>query len=238
MSELNQMNCDDFSEAAAELALGVLTGRERAQAIEHASQCDDCREYVRQLTVLDEELLQLLPAAAPPAGFESRVLDRIGPAAPVPAPVIPLSQAGAGRRATRASRHAGWGRRKLAAAAVALAAAGIGAAGWGLGAATSAPAPLASASLVSAGHHAVGTIFLYNGSPRWLYMSVDMESANETVICQLVGRDGRVVTVGSFRVVGGYGYWGSPDPAGVGTVAGARLTGSNGAVLATATFSA
>ena len=33
------MDCDDLAEMAAELALGVLTGRERAQAIMHLDRC-------------------------------------------------------------------------------------------------------------------------------------------------------------------------------------------------------
>ena len=51
MSELNEMGCDEFTDVAAELALGVLTGRERAQAIAHLDHCDACRENVRQLTM-------------------------------------------------------------------------------------------------------------------------------------------------------------------------------------------
>ena len=52
MSELDamdDMSCDEFAEVAAELALGVLTGRERAMAIAHLDGCDACREHVRQL---------------------------------------------------------------------------------------------------------------------------------------------------------------------------------------------
>ena len=33
MSELHAMSCEEFDDVAAELALGVLTGRERARAI-------------------------------------------------------------------------------------------------------------------------------------------------------------------------------------------------------------
>ena len=40
MSELNEMGCREFSDVAAELALGVLTGRERAQALAHLDHCD------------------------------------------------------------------------------------------------------------------------------------------------------------------------------------------------------
>ena len=35
MSELNSMSCAEFHDSAAELALGVLTGRERAEALAH-----------------------------------------------------------------------------------------------------------------------------------------------------------------------------------------------------------
>ena len=43
-------------------------------------------------------------------------------------------------------------------------------------------------------------------------LNVDIGSGNGVVICQLEGRDGSVTTVGSFRLTGGYGHWGSPEP--------------------------
>ena len=58
------------------------------------------------------------------------------------------------------------------------------------------------------------------------------------MICQVEGPDGHVTTVGSFRLTGGYGYWGSPDPVTNGPLTGARLVTTTGTVLATATFSA
>lgn len=105
-------------------------------------------------------------------------------------------------------------------------------------AATAHPAgsSLSSAALLTASHQAVGKIFLYNGSPRWVYMSVYMESAAGPVTCQLVGKDGRVTNVGTFRMDDGYGAWGSPDPVDNGPLTGARLVSANGTVLATASF--
>ena len=82
MSELNDMTCAELADVAAELALGVLTGRERAMAIAHLDRCDECREHVRQLMATGEQLLELLPPAEPPAGFETRVLERLGLPAP------------------------------------------------------------------------------------------------------------------------------------------------------------
>ena len=254
MSERNEMNCREFSDVAAELALGVLTGRERAAAIAHLDQCDACRENVRQLTMTSEGLLELLPTREPPAGFESRVMERIGLAAPAPVPApapAPVPAPGrvgrlfhlGDRRTSRTPapaagqpRQVGWARRSLAAAAVALVAGGL--AGWGLAVGTSAPAstPLSSATLQSASHQSVGKIFLYQGSPRWLYMSVDMPSGDGTVLCQVVSQDGQVTTVGSFRLADGHGYWGSPATGAPGQLTGARLVTPNGTVLATASF--
>jgi hypothetical protein len=78
MNELNGMTCAELADVAAELALGVLTGRERAVAIAHLNGCEACREDVRQLMATGEQLRELLPPVEPPAGFESRVLERLG----------------------------------------------------------------------------------------------------------------------------------------------------------------
>ncbi len=249
MSELNDMGCREFSDAAAELALGVLTGRERAQALAHLDHCASCREKVRQLTATGEGLLGLLPSVEPPAGFEARVMDRLGLAAPAPSP-SPASQASwisrishpgrkpARRSATGQARPARRTQRVLALAAVALAVVAAGLGGWGLRSGTSAPAgtPLSSATLLSASHQGAGKIYLYESSSRWLYMSVYLPAGNGTVICEVQSRDGHITTVGSFRLTDGHGYWGSPVPATQGPLTGARLVGPGGTVLATATF--
>jgi hypothetical protein len=234
MSELNSMSCAEFYDSAAELALGVLTGRERAEALEHLDHCEACREHVRQLTMTGEQMLGLLPTAEPPAGFETRVMDRLGLAVPAPQPLH------------RRRRRPAWGhgfspRRVLAAAAVVVGLLGAAIGGWGLRASTAptTSAALTSATLVAArDHDHVGQVFVFNGQPRWMYMSVDMESGSDTVICQRVGADGHITTVGSFRLADGYGSWGSPAWTGDGAPVGARLVTTNGTVLATGTFHA
>ena len=228
MGELTDMSCEEFAHVAAELALGVLTGRERARAIAHLDRCDTCREHVRQVSLTGEEMLGLLPSGEPPAGFETRVMGRLGH--------------------TTAAQRPKRTRLMLAAAAVSLAAVACGLGGWGLRGAISAPSPgistaqttLRSAALLTSAHEPAGKIFLYKGDPRWLYMDVDVDMGadNGTVICQLEASDGRIVTVGSFHLDGGYGSWGSPDPIGAASVTGARLISLNGTVLATASFTA
>jgi hypothetical protein len=258
MSEQNDMTCGELADVAAELALGVLTGRERAMAVAHLDTCDACREDVRQLMATGEQLLELLPPAEPPAGFETRVLERLGLPAPAPAPEpaepqrVPrreelpaarnVTRPGAGRPGRPPARpRARRLRRALAAAAMGLAVIAAGLGGWRIGAgappaATSAAGPLTTASLVSATHQNVGNIFLYSGSERWLYMSVDLGAGDESVKCQVVSTDGHVTTIGTFRLNGGYGGWGAPDPGNVGTLHGARLVSASGTVLAAATF--
>lgn len=234
MSELNGMSCAEFHDSAAELALGVLTGRERAEALAHLDYCEACREHVRSLTVTSEKMLSLLPTAEPPAGFETRVMDRLGLTPPASQPLRH-------RRRRPAWGHGFSPRRALAAAAVVVALLGAALGGWGLHATTT---PTASSSLTTGkliatdDRSQVGRVFMYNGESRWMYMSVDLESGNDTVICQLVGADGHITTVGSFRLTDGYGSWGSPAWTGDGPPVGARLVTANGTVLATATFSA
>ncbi|MEU8528228.1 MULTISPECIES: zf-HC2 domain-containing protein [Streptomyces] len=236
-SGMNGGDCERLRELAAELALGVLPARERAEAVAHLDRCPDCREYVERLTLVGDGLLGLLPGAEPPVGFETRVTNRLAPARPEPrGRPGPLGRPRPRRRLRLA----------VAAAAAALA---CGFGGWAVGTAVvgaSAPSSqvqeqdgLLEAALVS-GHHEVGRIFAHPGTPGsqgWVYMSVDLEQAgNGTVHCRLVRADGTTVAVGSFALRDGYGYWGAPvsvDPA---TVTGARLLAEDGSVLATARF--
>ncbi|HTR95657.1 MAG TPA: hypothetical protein VMI73_28315 [Trebonia sp.] len=285
MSELNDMTCAELADVAAELALGVLTGRERAVAIAHLDTCDACREHVRQLMATGEQLRELLPPAEPSAGFETRVLERLGLPVPaehktaqdaedddgqqarsprIPARTVTPRQRRAGRDTARpgagqpgapqarpegarpdGTRRPGPGRmrRVLAAAGVALAVVVAGLGGWRLGVATAPPAvapasaQLTSANLVSANHQHVGQVFVYSGIPGWMYMSVDMGTGNGAVTCQVIGEDGRVTTIGSFRLADGYGAWGAPVPAYLGELSGARLVADNGSVVASGSFS-
>ena len=278
MSESSDMTCTELADVAAELALGVLTGRERAMAVAHLDTCDACREDIRQLIETGEQLLELLPPVEPSAGFETRVLARLGlpalpeePAQPQPGPPLASrpqrsTQAGYGlrhrRRAhgearpgggRRGGSHSGGGqpgkatrrpsrlRRAVATAAVSLAVVTAALGGWRIGTGTapavsSAPGALTSVALLSSTRHSVGMIYLYSGPPRWMYMSFDLEEGDGKVICQLVGANGKVQTLGTFRLVNGYGAWGSPDPGNIGNVQGARVVTTSGTVLATATF--
>jgi len=210
--------------ADAELGLGVLTGRERAQAIAHLQDCDQCRARVHGMASTSDELLRLLPGPPPPPGFSARVTSRLRQAAQAPVK----------------SRRS----RVLTAVAVLVLVAAAGAAGWGSHASPeptgpagqAAPATLRTATLYTPGHEDIGQVFLHPGRQTWMFADVDLDIKDTTVVCQLIDQAGRVITVGSFRLLKGDGYWGSPEPDQPAMITGARLITTTGTLLATATF--
>ncbi len=110
-----EMGCEQVTELASELALGIAAGQDRDVAPRHLSGCPACRKLVAELSCVGDELLLLAPEQQPPLGFESRVLTAI---AEPPPP--------RGRRAL----PRGWlprGRRWVAVVAAAVLAAAIGA---------------------------------------------------------------------------------------------------------------
>jgi hypothetical protein len=213
----------------AELGLGVLTGRERAQAIEHLQWCDQCRSRVDAMAFTSDELLRLLPGQQPPAGFSAQVTQRL-------------------RRAAQTSVKSRRSRRlAVAAAVVAVAAAGL--AGWGMRspgstatpvltgpAGRAAPAALRMAALFTPAHRSIGHVYLHAGSQTWMFTTIDLEIRDTTIVCQLIDRTGHVITVGSFWLANGDGYWGSPEPDQPAVITRARLITTAGVVLATASF--
>lgn len=207
--------CEEFVEAAPELALGVLTGTERAQALEHLEVCLRCRSRLDRLTEVSDVLMDLVTPVEPPLGFEVRVAAR-------------LQQPSSARNRWRLVGRA---------AVVATAVLGAGLAGW-VGATatrTTAPAAVQSAQLTS-GAHSAGRIFLHSRAPSWVYMSIDVGGGSESVTCELETGSGRVVRLGSFQLVDGYGYWAAPVPSGSGQIRSARVVTDGGTVLATASF--
>lgn len=75
---MGELTCRQCRELAAELALNVLPGRERDEALDHLDRCPGCRDMVSALTVTGDRMVELLPGAEPPAGFEQRVLTALG----------------------------------------------------------------------------------------------------------------------------------------------------------------
>jgi len=75
---MSVLSCAETRDLASELALGVLSGAERAEALAHVDSCGPCRTLVGELTDAADALPLLAPEAEPPAGFEGRVLGALG----------------------------------------------------------------------------------------------------------------------------------------------------------------
>ncbi|GGV77225.1 hypothetical protein GCM10015535_10000 [Streptomyces gelaticus] len=229
MTDNGGLSCEQLREIGAELALGVLPARERAGAMDHLEGCPACREHVHELAAASDALLDLVPGREPPAGFEDRVIERLG-LSPARRPAV---------------RHTRW-RRFAVAAGSAAAGLALGIGGWVLGASTGGPAPVAPIAssvqphLLTArlthGNQSFGQVYLYAGAPPWLYMVVDADGHSGTVHCLVQRADGTTADAGSFTLSGGYGAWGGPFPPGTAPVTGVRLTDAHGTVLATADF--
>ena len=76
MSTPSVLGCDEMEELAPELALGTLTGAERAEAVAHLASCPDCQRRVAELAQIVDSLLVLAPEDDPSPDLEARVLAR------------------------------------------------------------------------------------------------------------------------------------------------------------------
>jgi len=214
--------CEAHADDLALLALGTLSGRERAVVLQHLEGCARCTEEVEQLSLTADALLPLAPQVNPPAGFEVRVFERMG-----------IDVPSRGRPALPHPRRLVLG---VAAAVMALA----GAFGIGLLVDRSpAPAPkqavarLFEADLTSATHYR-GELYLAEGQPGWLFMTIQGAGSTGWVTCEVVTQNGADIHVGKFWMDSGSANWASPLPVPAGTVRSARLVRSDGTVLASA----
>ncbi len=226
--ERSRPACERYADELAELALGILNGRERAQVLAHVESCPSCHAEMEQLSLAADSLLEVVPGIEPPLGFEVRLMERLG-------------AGGAARRLVR--RH--WRMRQsvlLAACLLLMVGVGIGA-GW---LARGGPAPavgrsafgtgpgghVVTESLVSGGR-AVGQVVVYRGQTSWLSMSLDDGSWSGSATCEVRLANGKKVPLGNFWLNHGYGAWIVTLPAGTGPIATASVV-TPGGVLASA----
>jgi hypothetical protein len=218
------MDCERTRELAAELALGIADGAERAEALRHLSECAECRRAVEQFSVVTDELMTLAPEHDPPPGFESRVLERLQP--PVIRPQRRLRRVFVPVAAT--------------AAAAALAAGVV----FGLTAddrrlASHYRETLAAAdgsSFEAARLHDVagaraGLVYAYRGRPSWIYVALYPSEEPEGYRVELVMTSGRRVPLPRLRLDPVTRSGGQAVPVDVGDVASVRLLREGGDVL-------
>jgi Putative zinc-finger len=243
MDDPRAQSCDEYSDNLAELALGILTGRERAATLAHVDSCPRCAEELEQLSHVSDAVVSIAPDAEPPLGFEVRLFNRMGVAEAAP-PVTNIDSA------RRRRKGLGWVRASprwtLAAAAVVIAlvlgltlglSAGPGHPGSTQGeAAHPGGKEVATAALTEAGQK-VGRVSTYGGSNPWMTVVLAGSSTDGTVTCEVVTNDGVTHKVGSFDAKNGYGAWGAHLWVAPQDVRKAVVISSNGTVIATAQLS-
>ena len=124
------LRCSQLRDMAPDVALGLLTGEERAVALAHLEGCATCRAEVASLAGVADEVLLTAPEATPLEGFDRGVLARLAEVraaeTQAPAPGRGTERAEGARfrpRHGRAGRRGRHDRRRLAVGATLAAAA-------------------------------------------------------------------------------------------------------------------
>ncbi len=212
-------DCEKERSDLAEVALGIASGRRRAEVLEHVEGCARCARELDELTKVGDTLLSFGPRNESPIGFELRLAQR-------------LRNDAIGPRPSRAHRAGVW----------ALAAVLIAVVGLGVGSLVrnhqpspvSASSPALRVAALKAGGRGVGELMVSAGRPAWMFMTLEDASWSGLVTCEVVFADGHVETTGRFKLSGGYGAWGAPLRAPAGDVRKVRLITQSGSVYASA----
>jgi Putative zinc-finger len=210
-------DCDDIRDLTAELALGIASGEDRARVLEHVADCRACRDELRQLTNIGDELLAFAPEADPPAGFEQRVLRALAPPKPT-------------RRRARMTRLL---RPAIAVAAGAAIASTVSLAVFHDDRQLASEYRQALAAADGTRFVAIplrdgagvkhGSVSMYKGKPSWIVITT---SGQIPAKAELVSRSGQRVALTGFHLRAG--VWGGPLPVAFDRIASIQLLGADG----------
>jgi hypothetical protein len=217
------MACEETRQLAAELALGLVDGKDRARALRHLAECPECRRAVEEMSAVVDELLLLAPQHEPPAGFESRVLAQFAPP-----------------RRERRLRRVFVPLASAAAAAALAAGIVLGVTGDDRRLADHYRATLAAANgssfeatrLVDSAGRRAGLVYGYRGQPSWIYVALyaNQDASEYRVQLELV--DGRRLPLPTLRLDPATGSGGQAIPVDLQDVARVRVTGPDGVLAA------
>lgn len=218
---MTEQNCREVRDLAAEVALGIATGEERARVLQHIAGCTGCREEIAELAQVADSLLLLAPEEEPPSGFESRVLRSIDqPRRSSRRRVVLMGAAaclalvvGAGAVSLALAedrRLAGHYRKALA-----------GANGDYFGV----------VDLFDEGGEEAGHVFVYEGDPSWVFMSFSEVEMPGEYRMQVVTREGERLTGGFFDLTAEHKSWGAELPVDLDEVATIRCVRRGGAAV-------
>ena len=212
--------CADVRELAPELALGIVGGPERADALQHASECGPCRALIGELAEAADALTLLAPESEPPPGFEERVL-----------------------AALKAPRRRMRRRAAIMVAAAAAAAAIVSIVGVRVvesvqetNRIVAAASDVRSTRMTGANGVDVGNVFVSNGSPSSVVVNVNYGVPSGRYGIEL--RTGSTAKhLGTVSIRDERGAWGGVVALPAGTTGSVVLVGADGAVVCEARLS-
>lgn len=209
------------------LALGELTGRDRAVALDHLAGCRNCRDEVDALIGTADRLLQAAPEMEPPVGFETAVLGRLIAEQPY-------------RHVARQTRL-----RVPAGIAAAVAAIAVGAvlllAAVRPGETTT--HDMARATMSTPAGYEVGAAWIHEGDPAWILVSVpdwtnwnddDVSAGDYELRIDLDG--GATASVGPITFNELDGSWGTTIAVDTRQIRGVSIVDGSGRIWCSATF--
>ena len=212
--------CAPFLDDLPELALGILTGRARAETLAHVDSCPACATELERLSRAADALLEAVPSVDPPVGFEVRVHGRLGLHAP--------------RRVRRRRVTLAWSGAIVGALGAFMA--GLFLAPDRAGSPTVANVAAVRSAEITASSKTIGVAVAYAGPPAWLTMSVDGLKTRGEVACWGRTKSGKTIELGQFWLASGSGIWSMRLPTAPANLVDAYLTAPSGTVVGEASF--
>ncbi len=211
---MTEVSCAELRDLAAEAALDLLPGDQRALVFEHLEHCAACRSLVEGYVRATDALLVSLPPAEVPHELSTRLRHAVP---------------------TAARRRRSYAKPLLGAAAVIVVALTFVLVGLH---ATSGNHynPLAeTGSLVSPSNGRVGSVKVDTGSDPWISMNIDGAMlADGTYRCEVLLSSNATVTLGSLTVAAGSGSWNGPLVVNPDDIRVVRVVAGSGDVVAVA----
>lgn len=218
---MSAYGCAELHEDAVELALGILGGRSRGDALAHLDRCSACRALVSEYAEAVDTVVSAAPTEHPPLGFARHVVRELAPVA---------------RRPERPRRP----RALVAAALVALALTLVVQLPSNprstpvVPTALSAPGVQLARLAPTTSEHLGGVVFVHPAAPAWVFMTVNGDEDSSRYTCELVLADGTSVSAGTLPMHRGVGTWRWDVAARSSPIVAVNVLGTDGTVVARA----
>jgi hypothetical protein len=218
MSPARSGDCARVADLLPELALGILSGTERADVLAHLDHCGSCREITAGYATTVDALPLLLGEVEPPSGFEARTLERLRTGRTRPS------------RRTIATRVLSIAATIAAVVLVTVATVRI------IDARNSEDGPtlVRTAEMIGHGTNPAGNAMMMTSGDRYLWLDIDYGDGDGRYRVETLDAGSRPSEIGTVAVRNGKGAWAGelngPRPAAV------RLVGDDGKVWCEAWF--